>query len=634
MSKSKRYRVGELRPSQMMFTFGVGSIVELPAISVMVLGLDGWPHTPDVATEIAEERLLQTVQMRLGPQVRQLLTPPISPESSALPDPFSKEALIGAPVTIFPQWMYCPRCQLLAPVSSGLFKLQPNPYHPERTRYVHENCTGTKKYPKEPKNPTVVPARFVVACPNGHLDDFPWIDFVHRGDICHAPSLQLIEYGAAGEARDLEVRCSTCEASRRMSEAFGEAGKDNMPICRGWHPHLQEFDNRRCHEQVSTLLLGASNLWFPDVLTTLAIPASAIRLEQLVEEKWPIMRQVTDPVHLPLLRNIGKLGDLASFTDDEIWETIQRKQQQQEANEAPPPTDLKTPEWELFTHPQSAPETSDLKLREVDAPPDFSHLIERVVLVERMREVRAMIGFTRLDPPEDILNDASSGHRRVKLTHASPTWVPASEVRGEGIFIQFNEAAIQRWLQRGPQAIWDEKFHNSHTAWRQARYIDHPDDNYPGLRYVLIHSLSHILMRQLALEAGYVAASVRERIYSRNPEENPDFPEPMAGLLIYTAAPDSEGTLGGLVSQGEPDILGQHLRKALQDAHLCASDPLCAEHAPSTDGITLHAAACHTCLFAPETSCEQGNRYLDRSVLVPTLAHHNLAYFPSLDEAI
>ena len=631
MSEYKHPRLGELRPTQMMFTFGVGAIVELPAVSVMVMGLDDWPHTPDVTTEIAEDRLLQAVQTRLGPQVKQLLTPPISPDTSSLSDPFSKEAHVGVPVATFPRWMYCPRCQLLAPVDSGLFKLNHNPYHPERTHYVHENCTGNPRYPKERKSPTVVPARFVVACPNGHLDDFPWIDFVHRGAPCSAPSLQLIEYGPAGEARDLEVRCTTCDASRRMSEAFGEAGKETMPICRGRHPHLREFEDRGCDQQVRTLLLGASNLWFPDVLTTLAIPATTIRLEQLVVENWPTLRLVTDPIQLPLLRNLGQLGDLASFEDGEIWDAVQRKRQRDESNEEPPPSDLKTPEWELFTHPDAAPETADMKLREVAVPAGFEELLERVVLVERLREVRAMIGFTRLDPPGDLLLEAGGDQRRVKLARSAPTWVPASEVRGEGIFLQFKEEAIQRWLQGGPQRVWDEKFHDSHTAWRSARFIEQPDEHYPGLRYVLIHSLSHILMRQLALEAGYVAASVRERIYSRNPGENPDFPEPMAGLLIYTAAPDSEGTLGGLVSQGQPDILREHLVKALTDAALCASDPLCAEHPPSTDGITLHAAACHACMFAPETSCEQGNRYLDRSVIVPTLARDSLAYFPAFD---
>jgi hypothetical protein len=101
----------------------------------------------------------------------------------------------------------------------------------------------------------------------------------------------------------------------------------------------------------------------------------------------------------------------------------------------------------------------------------------------------------------------------------------------------------------------------------------------------------------------------------------------MAGLLIYTSAPDSEGTLGGLVSLGEPQTLERHIGRALEAARLCASDPLCAEHPPSQSGRTLHAAACHACLFAPETSCERGNKYLDRSTLIRTVDRDDLAFF-------
>ena len=137
----------------------------------------------------------------------------------------------------------------------------------------------------------------------------------------------------------------------------------------------------------------------------------------------------------------------------------------------------------------------------------------------------------------------------------------------------------------------------------------------------MLHSLSHALMREFSLECGYNAASIRERIYA------PGGPEAEEGsILIYTAAPDSEGTLGGLVSLGEPDELGRLLDQALAHAGLCASDPLCSEHDPTKDG-TLHGAACHACLFAPETSCEVGNRYLDRALVVPTYRDAKAAIF-------
>jgi hypothetical protein len=299
-------------------------------------------------------------------------------------------------------------------------------------------------------------------------------------------------------------------------------------------------------------------------------------------------------------------------------------------NQIAAPMDLKTPEWQVLSNPQQLPSNDELRLRQVSVPTGFESLIEKVVLVERMREVRALIGFTRIAPPGDQEEEAP---QRVGvlmgLSRNQPTWVPATDVRGEGIFIQFRESAIQEWLEQinAPFLEFNRQFAASHSAWRKVRGIEPVDDGYPGLRFVLIHSFAHALMRQLTLECGYTAASVRERLFARNPNQIDERPDPMAGLLIYTAAPDSEGTLGGLVALGEPDELGRLIRAALRDAQLCASDPLCAEHTPSNDGITLHAAACHACLFSPETSCERGNRYLDRAVLVPTVQEERLAFF-------
>jgi hypothetical protein len=195
-------------------------------------------------------------------------------------------------------------------------------------------------------------------------------------------------------------------------------------------------------------------------------------------------------------------------------------------------------------------------------------------------------------------------------------------VRGEGVFIQFAEGAVADWTAR--VAALDEDFLEAHRQWRRARNLMPPEARYPGVRFVLLHSFAHALMRQLSLECGYTAASIRERIYSASPSQDDG---PMAGVLLYTAAPDSEGTLGGLVSLGEPNVLGRLIDQALGDTELCASDPLCSEHDPVRGGLTLHAAACHACLFAPETSCESGNKYLDRSVLVRTFNRKDASFF-------
>jgi hypothetical protein len=209
----------------------------------------------------------------------------------------------------------------------------------------------------------------------------------------------------------------------------------------------------------------------------------------------------------------------------------------------------------------------------------------------------------------------------MKLSSKPPIWLPAVEVRGEGIFIQFREKAIQHWLQQATVQYHNDLFFGAHRRWRESRHLDDYSANYPGMRYNLLHTFSHALMRQLTLECGYAAASIRERIYALPPEAEDG---PMAGILLYTAASDSEGTLGGLVHQGKQ--LGFHIGGALDDMEYCASDPLCAEHVSLEDN-SLHGAACHSCMFAPETSCERGNKYLDRSLLTRTVERGDLAFF-------
>lgn len=622
MATLKHPKVGDLRPTQLIFTYGVGAIIDLPYFSALVMGLDDWAADQGVAREINEARLLQAVSWVLGGQVKQLLAPPAEPDRAGIPNPFDELARIGVPVATFPRWMLCPRCQLLAPLSTNLFERKDDPYHPERTRYVHVNCQ------KATNPPPVVPARFLVACEQGHLDDFPWIEFVHRGPTnCHA-ILRLIEFGPSGEARDLEVRCETCDNHRRLSDAFGKAGRARMPQCRGRRPHLRDYEDKGCPLPAKAILLGASNLWFADVLTALAIPTESGRLAQLVEDQWVVLKQLQTLQNVSLLRQLNQLAVFYGYSDAEIWQAIEDKRRQAQSADETGPTDLKQPEWDLLTHPQAQPATEDFQLRQVGIPPIFDDVFDKVVLVERMREVRALVGFTRIDAPGEYGVDRQSAtDNRMRLSRRDPAWVPAAEVRGEGIFIQFAEAQLQQWLSQAPVKLWDEVFMESHISWRRVRHVEPEDGNYPGLRYILLHTVAHALMRQLVLECGYSSASVRERIYARNPGGNPDYPEPMAGVLIYTAAPDSEGTLGGLVSLGRPEELERHMRAALRDAALCASDPLCAEHQPSHQGITLHGAACHACLFSPETSCERGNRYLDRSLLVPTVEKEDLAFF-------
>jgi len=610
--------LGEIRPSQLIFTFGVGSLIDLPNMSALVMGLDDWDTR--YCSEIHEDRLVAAIQKRLGAQMSRLYLPPIKLDGM---DRDPAAPAVGVPVAPFPRWMRCSLCDTLATVQSGVFKLVQDQYRPDKTEYVHQGCLKSKGG----KPPSALSVRFLLACREGHLTDFPWLLFVHKGNVpCKPATLSLREFGASGDASDIVVKCHSCSTERRMADAFDS---DSQFSCPGHHPHLRLTESRTCQEPAKAILLGSSNSWFPTALSALSIPRATDRLGKLVDEQWG---ELADLDSLDEVRLVGKklkkfqslIPLFTEFKEEDIWAAIETKRSGSGANAAQA-EDLKLPEWQMFSNPDNAAEGKDFKLRRVAPPKGFEAAFEDTVLVERIREVRALLGFTRIESNSDFAEATSlKDGRLTRLCRESPTWLPASEVRGEGIFLRIREEALTAWEGKPEVRSLQQEFLESHKAWRSLRKLQPPSENFPGIRLVLLHSLAHALMRQIVLDCGYTAASVRERLYSRRPQEHGG---PMAGILLYTAAPDSEGTLGGLVELGDPLTLGRHLQQALESVRLCASDPLCADHRPDTTGRGIHGACCHACQYAPETSCEQGNRYLDRAVLVQTFSTVSSCFF-------
>ena len=612
--------VGEVRPSQLLWTYGPGALIDLPSLSVVTLGIDQWEM--DRCQPIAEPRLLAAVRKVLGVQVESLRMPPF--QKSELVDPWSAEANIGVPVRPFPRWMRCVKCGLLSPFDAGLFEIKENRFRPERTRFVHKACRGSKG-DQPAKDADAVPARFLLACRDGHLDDFPWHYFVHGGNSsCKKSTLRFFESGASLQTENLWVKCDACGASRSMAHAFGKAGKENLPSCRGRHPHLDHFDEE-CDEEARAVVLGSTNSWFPITLSALAIPQANDPLGQLVQDGWEFFEDLDSEaavaVAVKMLKKTGALPGIDKYPASDIWAAIKAHRNggdQETVGEA----DIKGPEWEVLTAANPPADYPHFMSKKVGIPTGFENRIARVLLLERLREVNALLGFTRVEAPEES-SDPNVRPQMAGLARFKPDWVPANQVHGEGIFIQFDEAALRMWEALvGVQRV-DGMLRAGHGGWRNSRHLD-PNEGYPGIRYAMLHTLSHLLIRELALECGYNAASIRERIYADVSSANPQ-----AGILIYTAAADSDGTLGGLVDLGKPENLGRLLRQALNRSKICSSDPLCSEHDPGKDR-SLHAAACHACGLVAETSCERGNRYLDRSLLVQTLDRGDAAFFAGL----
>ncbi|MBR0730369.1 DUF1998 domain-containing protein [Bradyrhizobium japonicum] len=607
--------VGEVRPSQLLWTYGPGALVDLPNLSVVTLGIDRWDV--NLCRPIREARLLAAVRRELGQQVDSLRLPPIQINDS--PNPFSPEANLGVPVKPFPRWLRCVKCGLLSPYDSALFECKENRFRLEDTKFVHRQCRGSRN-DQPARDADAVPARFLLACRNGHIDDFPWHYFVHNGQSACAGTLRFFESGASLQTENLWVKCDSCGASRNMAHAFGKSGRETLPACRGRHPHMDRFD-ATCEEEARPVLLGATNSWFPITLSALAIPVVGDTVTQLVQDGWDYFVDAESEAEIAItvrtLKRTGALPGIDRHSTEAIWNAVEAVKNGT-AGAAVSVADIKGPEWKVLTSPNPPTDWPHFLGKNVAVPADFAQEIAGVLLLERLREVNALLGFTRVDAPEEtaVPEDRSP---RAPLAPQPPTWVPATEVHGEGIFITFDEAGLQRWeatpgVQRRAQLLLE-----GHRGWRAARKMD--GGEFPGVRYAMLHTLSHLLIRELALECGYNAASIRERIYA-----DLEADEPQAGILIYTAAADSDGTLGGLVELGRPHNLGRLLAQALGRAGICSSDPLCSEHDPGKDR-SLHAAACHACSFVSETSCEKGNRYIDRALLIPTLEADDAAFF-------
>lgn len=601
-------RIGGARPSHLVTTAGVGSIVDLPTMSVVVRGLDTWGL--ERAEAIHEPRLLDQVRRSLGGQVRALRSAPWDPKDSE--DPWTRT---GVPVSPFPRWLRCPRCHRLGPIEAGQFDLvHRSGRRPDLAKWVHSGCQQQNQQSDNRKRPCQ-PARFLVACEAGHLDEFPYVDFVHRGsaNACSGPKLTMRDSASTLSPR-VTVRCAECGASRNVQEAAGKDGPLALPTCRGRHPHLQRYE--KCGRDLRLMVLGASNLWFSVTASALHLPQEQTTAD-IVASQWDVLgSQANATVVQTLIDGMDQLRGLRDLPVEDVWAAIEAIR----GDGGPAPDeagdDLLQAEWKLLAYPTTERQDDDFRAVATPNPRGYNDLLKQVVLVSRLREVQALVGFTRLSAPE---RHELEPQNRLPLGVTKPTWIPAFEQRGEGIFLQLHEERVRSWASRVHDHPRIAALRAAQSRWFANR--DRPDDqSLPAARYLLLHTLSHLLIREVALECGYSSSSIRERLYVGTPSE------PATGILLSTAANDSEGTLGGLVALGESRYLTRLLDLALESARRCSSDPLCSEHVPQEPSDTLHNAACHACLFASETTCETNNRWLDRAVLV-NLTGDGLAFW-------
>jgi hypothetical protein len=585
---------GQIRQGQVITTYGPGALVDLPRHSAIVGGLDFWPRQLE---EILEPRLTEKLKIMTGVAEPRLYAPPADPN-----DP--REPTRGIVVWRFPEW----------------FIVQETGNTDERVRsrrMVHRRALDERgRFDRR----QVVATRFVRACPKGHVDDLDWHRFVHGMEDNCRRQLWLDERGTSGDLADLIVRCE-CGKSRGLYEAT-IIELNPLGTCRGARPWLGRNSNEGCNLPSRLLTRTASNAYFPQVVSVLSLPDRANAAENAVLEHWDVLQIVDSVESLAFAKRMPRVAEaLDSFSDEEILDSIREvkggKGLEKPVKQAELDALLAAPEGFGDDIPIN-PDFHARRLPEnVWRHSDRYDAVEAVIQLHRLREVLALTGFTRFEAvTADINGEYESDVERAELA-LEPQWFPAVENRGEGIFIQLRRAALRNWLDRPGVKQRLDNLDIGHQRWAKIRNISRP---FPGGPYVLLHTLSHLLLQSVAMRCGYPASSLHERIYSDSLGER-------FGILLYTGSPDAEGTLGGLVQQARH--LEDHLDLALLSGALCSNDPICSQHAPreSMDERWLHGAACHGCTLIAETSCEMRNDYLDRGLVVPVLGMSDAALF-------
>ena len=590
-----------LRQSQLVTTYGPGAMIDLPDYSVIVSGLGDWSLLR--SEEIEERRLAAKLRKLLDVPLLKLRTPPRHEEN------VQRAAPVGA--RIFPTWFI---------VKDD----KPSPRNPlwRRRRLVRWEHLDRRQFRDDDgRRKPVVPVRFVCACRRGHIDDLDWRTFVHKsGATCERP-LWLEERGTGGDLGDTYAVCD-CGEGRSLYEASSPS-TGALGRCDGKRPWIGQYAQEGCGEPYRLLVRTASNAYFPQTMSVISLPEFDAGLASKVSQNFQLLKAAEKFSSLDNFRIMPELDAAFSGTaDDAVIAEYWRQQGGDEGEEIP----VKVAEFEILNKgdpsigvddPQSTFYAQTLDRAAWDPNRDgLLDPIDKLVLVHRLREVVSLLGFTRFE----AISPDKNGELDLDVVRASlaetVTWLPAVENRGEGVFLSFKTEQVDKWLTRpGVQARGLEVY-AGWKAWAAER--NRSDDDFPGLQYVMLHSLAHMLMMSIALDCGYPASSLRERVYAGDGGY---------GILIYTGSSDSEGTLGGLVETGKR--LATHLRRALDAAQLCSNDPVCAEHAPTSalEGRMLQGAACHGCLLIAETSCEQRNDFLDRALVVPTVGLKDAAFF-------
>lgn len=605
-----------VRRESLISPWGVGAIVPFPHDeSLMVAGTDFWfdkDKSQDYSDfQIVDERLTK----RLGGKL--FVTPP----DFRKPSEDSQHAFMRIPAVRFPRWHYCPVCGNMTQIGEAGARLR-CPGETRRRDGKDTYCSRVNKGSKKKGSlPLMIPERFVAVCEDGHIEDFPIMEWVHvKSNMPIQKDCKLVRStgGSSSSLAGIRYTC-TCGASQNMQNAFAKGALDRIGYrCSGSRPWLGAGNKVSCGKSLRVLQRGASNVWFASIISSIYIPWLPRYVNQATKDcvekgvnKYkshlvdghPDIEAITNYVN-----QLHNLLDEDIVVEDAINEIVSTLSNNGTEMSEESENDYRLQEYEVLT--RSTGRTTDELYVKNYAAAKYSGLsfLKSVSMVHKLRETRAFTGFMRLNP--DAANLAP-------ISINEMPWIPAVKNSGEGIMLEFDYDAVEEWASseavRNRVAIIEANLRASGKL----------KDEHINPIYILLHTFAHCLINALSKQSGYASASIREKIYCCKYTGDSI---KMAGILIYTASGDSEGSLGGLVRQAAQGSLEEVVLRAIADARWCASDPVCIQSTGQGQG-GCNLAACHNCALLPETSCENKNMLLDRGLMIGTLDNPTLGYF-------
>lgn len=645
-TKARRERLSKtehgIRVSQLIYQYGPGAMVDFPRQTLMTAAPEYWAEQVE---KIHDERLERALKVDyFGMPSNE----PNTGKNKDKKDNRNNQDSPGMSYVRFPEWYFCPRCRRFMPIQEWVeqYKKSMKANSKDADMVHNPRCA----YCWQP----LVVSRIVTVCEHGHIDDFPWVEWVHTCNfqhlqLCDRPGLKLMTANSSSEGLEgIQVVCENCGAKANLSGAFDsdifqrlqKAWKDKHDFtCRGRHPW--KHTAQKCGAFPRTMQRGSSSVYFPVTVSSLVIPPYSSLLTAQIEETAAfeecrmqvsaIMQhsKLDEKSKLSLIEDGAYIEEGArnialaiGAKEEDVAAVLRRKLMQAETDdEEISQFSYRAEEYDALSGALRVHDSKydgDFVREEMDIAAYGLPFLKSISLITKVREVIALTGFTRINPQESGFNAEKSGSF-VPIKEAGTKWYPAYQVRGEGIFIEFDDQAIDAWKSSNPEiqqraALLNENHEKSFFGRRHPRKITE--------KYLLLHTVSHLLIKQLSFECGYGIASLKEIIYCGEASEGRN----MSGIFIYTAGGDSEGTLGGLVRQGRADVFPRIFRKAIESARICAGDPVCSlSNGQGRDSLNL--AACYSCALIPETSCENFNAFLDRGVVVGTMKQPEIGFF-------